>query len=139
MKNLRVVFLFVLGIFLFLNASAQHARTVKFFKGSYEELTTQAAAEEKLYIVFFTKNYCPACEKMKEDTFTDPDLVDLMTDLAYIYEAEMPEMDAVALAEQYNIQAYPTILIFNSRGTLIGKLVGGQSAAKLIEFLEKMT
>ncbi len=130
--------LFVFVCFLFINGVIYSQDEISFFKGSFEEMTSKAATESKCYIVFFTKEHCPPCDKMKEQTLSDPEVVTLVSEKTLMFEAEMPEFDAIDLAEKFQVTAYPTLLVFSPRGLKIGEMVGGQSATSLITFLEKL-
>ncbi len=130
--------LIVLGLFLLICNSISAQDEISFFKGSFEQMTAKAASENKCYIVFFTKEHCPPCDRMKEQTFADPEVVTLVTEKTLMYEAEMPEFDAIDLAEKFQVAAYPTLLVFSPRGLKIGEMIGGQSVTSLITFLEKL-
>lgn len=134
MKVLFLYIVFCIGIL----SSVKAQDEVRFFKGSYKDLTQQASKQEKIYILFFTKENCQPCERMKTETFTDPTLAELMTEKSLIYKAQLPDFDAYALAEEYHIVGYPTMLLFSPEGKLLGTLVGGQSASTLTNYLRSI-
>ncbi|MBX7241593.1 MAG: thioredoxin fold domain-containing protein [Bacteroidia bacterium] len=111
---------------------------IRFFKGSFDQMTSQALSEDKPYIVFFTKEHCPPCDRMKEQTFSDPEVITLLTEKTLIFEAEMPDFDAMDLIEKFQVVAYPTMLFFSPKGVKIGEMIGGQSTTSLVTFLEKL-
>ncbi len=111
---------------------------IRFFKGSFEQMTLKAASENKPYLVFFTKEHCLPCDRMKEQTFSDSEVITLLSEKTLILEAEMPDFDAMDLIEKFQVTAYPTLLVFSPRGLKIGEMIGGQSSASLITFLEKL-
>lgn len=137
---LSISFLFMLFLGVSLDARAQYSSDdeIRFFKGSFEDLTSSANQSRKSYIIFFTKDHCPPCERMKADVFTDPTVVELISKKSLIYEADIQDFDGMDLAERYEVNAYPTLLIFSPKGILMGQLIGGQSVVSLIAFLEKL-
>ncbi len=137
---MKAITFLVLNVILFLGgiSSVQAQDEVRFFKGSYNDLTQQASNQGKSYILFFTKENCPPCERMKEETFTDPALAELLMEKSLIYEAEIPDMEAYQLAIEYNVVGYPTMLLFSPSGVLLGRLVGGQSVTSLTDYILSM-
>lgn len=139
MKAIKFFVLYaVLFISIISSVKAQEDVEVRFFKGSYQDLTQQASNQGKSYILFFTKENCIPCEKMKEETFTDPDLAALLMEKTLIYEAEIPEMEAYELAIEYHVVGYPTMLLFSPSGVLLGRLEGGQSVRSLTDYILSM-
>lgn len=138
MKSLLHICLFWVIIVVSSFSSFAQDDELTFFKGSFDDLTGIADVNNKCYILFFTKDHCPPCDRMKEETFTDPTVVSLLQEKAIMFEADIQEFDGIALAEQFEVSAYPTLLIFSPKGVLIGKLIGGQSVISLISFLETL-
>ncbi len=138
MKAIKFFVLYIVFFMGVISSVAEQVDEVRFFKGSYKDLTERASNEGKSYIIFFTKENCPPCERMKEDTFTDPALAELIMEKSFIYEAEIPDVDAYALAGEYGVVGYPTMLLFSPSGVLLGRLVGGQSVDSLTEYILSM-
>ncbi len=135
---MRILHALVLGIlffaFTFVNAQSE----VQFFGGSFEEMTAQANTQNKCYMVFFAGESCIPCIKMKEDTFTDPELIHTTQEKVIMFEASMPNLDAFSLAQEYGVVSYPTLLVFSPKGVLIGKLSGVQTPAQLMAIINKL-
>ncbi|MFN0203938.1 MAG: thioredoxin family protein [Bacteroidia bacterium] len=137
MNKFLQLFLF-LFVFCVSASSIQAQSEVEFFDGSFEKMTAQAKTQNKHYMVFFTKDNCIPCIKMEEDTFTDPTLIKLAKEKLFVFEANMPETNAMSLAQEYGITAYPCLLIFSPEGNLTAKLLGFQSPQTLISITNRL-
>ena len=100
-------------------------------------MTTKASAENKAYVVFFTKEGCSPCERMKQQTLSDPEVVTLLNEKLLLYEAEYPAFEAIELSGKFEVKAFPTLLVFGPKGVKIGEMIGGQSATSLVTFFSK--
>lgn len=135
---MRFLHALVLGVLIFAFSVVNAQSEVQFFGGSFEEMTAQASTQNKCYMVFFSKDNCIPCIKMKEDTFTDPELIHASQEKVIMFEALMPNLDAFSLAQEYGVVSYPTLLVFSPKGVLIGKLSGVQTPAQLMNVIRKL-
>ncbi len=110
---------------------------VEFKSGSLENIQKLAAKEGKLYFVNFTASWCSPCKFMDDYTYTDPGLSYYVRQNYLATKVDIDAFDGVGYKQQYNIQAVPSILIFNSKGNLVGRYEESMSASKLIGVLKK--
>lgn len=94
----------------------------------------KAKAENKIVLLDFTgSDWCGWCKKLKADVFQKPEFVAfakanlVMVELDY--PRSTPQSDALkeanaALAKQYNIDGYPTLILLNGAGEQLDKTVG---------------
>lgn len=107
-----------------------------------EELIPQmqelAQSESKYFMIYLTTEYCPICLTMNESTWTSKELNNYLA-LNYLVQNVNAQLDfsGLELVEKYQVEYFPSILIFNSRGTMIRKLEGYQSADDLIKILKQ--
>ncbi len=106
-----------------------------FIQGNIESIQQQAAEEGKLYFLHFTAEYVMTCKWMKEETFTDPDLMNYLQDSYLALEIDVNEPDGMALQHQYGITQLPTLLVFSTRGQLLGERNGTVAAKELLAYL----
>ncbi len=93
----------------------------------------QAASESKLYFVDFDASYCATCRNMDQSTYMDPILAQYMDDNVVALRLDVQDFDGVMWSQQYDVEALPTMLVFNNKGKLVKRLVGYQSAADLLK------
>ena len=94
----------------------------------------KAKAENKIVFMDFTgSDWCGWCMKLKSDVFSQPQFVAfakanfVMVELDY--PRSKPQSDALkeanaALAKQYDISGYPTVILLNGAGDQVWKTVG---------------
>jgi thioredoxin-related protein len=94
----------------------------------------KAKAENKIVLLDFTgSDWCGWCMKLKADVFSQPDFISfakanlVMVELDY--PRSKPQDDALkqanaALAKQYEVDGYPTLILLNGAGEQLDKTVG---------------
>jgi len=96
-------------------------------------------AEDKtlpLLIDFYMFN-CPPCEMLERTTFRDPKIVELLKDrcIPVKINGEVETM----LRDHLRITSYPTLVLANAEGKILGTLVGGtEVSSKLLNSLEQI-
>lgn len=88
---------------------------------------TEALKNDKLILVDFWAPWCQPCKALEP-------IIAQVEELIPVYKCNIdlyPE-----LAQEYNIQKIPTILLLNSEGTEIARNSGLMTKTKLEEFIE---
>ena len=138
----------LLGVLSSLAIVAANAAELKWHT-SLPDAQAKAKAENKLVMMDFTgSDWCGWCIKLDKEIFSKPEfaayaeknlvLVELDFPRKKEQSAELKEANQ-ALAREYGIRGYPTIIVLNSGGEQVGKLgymKGGPEA--FIAELEKL-
>lgn len=116
------------------------------WRTDYKAALSEAQASGKPLVLFFTgSNWCPACQKLKQETINTKEFSDAVQDRYVFVELDFPkgkrqdpaiESQNRQLQSKYNIQAYPTLIIINPNEKFIGKVdyqTGGRKLANEIE------
>ena len=116
---------------------------------NYEQAQQEAKAGNKLLLLEFTgSDWCGWCIVLDKEVFSQPEFKDYASKNLVLVEADFPQRKKIApetkaqnerLAQQYQIEAFPTILVFNADGKVVGALgymPGGP--ATFIAQLEKL-
>ena len=109
----------------------------------------QAATENKtLFVNFSGSDWCIYCQLLDKEVLTKPAFLDyanknlVLVNLDFPHQKEQPPAERKRnkeLAEAYQIEGFPTVLLLNPQGKEIartGYLEGG--AAKYVKSLEKL-
>ena len=100
----------------------------------YNAALTQAKAQKKLVLLDFTgSDWCGYCKLLDKEVLSQQSFKDF-ADKNYIavtldYPHDTPQSDTVkqqndALAKQYNIEGFPTLIVLDANGKELGRQVG---------------
>jgi thioredoxin-related protein len=116
---------------------------------SYEQGQQEAKANNKLVLLDFTgSDWCGWCVLLDREVFSKPQFKEYASKNLVLVEVDFPKMKPmseaikaqnVRLAERYQIQAFPTIIVLNGEGQKVaelGYMQGGPDA--FIAVLEKL-
>jgi thioredoxin-related protein len=105
-----------------------------FTEGTFAEICAKAKKEKKNIFFDAYASWCGPCKLLKRDVFTTKTAGDFFNKKFINVAMDMEKGEGAALSPVFQITAYPTLLILNHKGEIIGRTMGYQSAEKLIEF-----
>jgi len=105
---------------------------VKFLSSDWSAAQQKAKTEKKLYFVDFDASYCASCRNMDESTYQDPVLASFMENNVVALRLDVQDFEGAMWSQNYEVEALPTMLIFNQDGKLVKRLVGYKNAKELI-------
>ncbi len=105
-----------------------------------------AAAKEKKQpvLAFFTgSDWCPYCIKMNKETLSTKEFKDFTKDkLVLLYldfpSAKEPTKEAVELKNRYGVEGFPTTMVLDAEGKVLGSMVGFVPAKTYIAQIQKI-
>lgn len=125
--------LWSLSMFLVLHLNTV-AQGIQFQNGSWKDIVALAKKENKLIFMDIFTEWCGPCKKMSSEIFTLKDVGDYYNKNFINYKIDAEKGEGLILAQQYNVQAYPTLIFINPKDeSIITKNLGGVDAALLIE------
>jgi protein disulfide-isomerase len=102
---------------------------------SWDEIVKQAESSSKPILLEFTgSDWCPPCMMMNKEVFSteefkkfaEADIVFVKLDFPRKKELPAAEQERNAdLAEKFGIEAFPTMIVFDSKGKELARKVGG--------------
>jgi thioredoxin-related protein len=123
----------IIPFFVLIAAFKPASTIVQFASANWESSKSRAMAEGKLYFVDFDASYCATCRNMDESTYMSERLANYISKNVVAVRVDVQDFDGVMWSQQYEVEALPTMLIFNERGELVKRLVGYKNADDLIE------
>lgn len=119
-------------------ALAQNDQGIKFEKGTFAEILAKAKAQKKLVFMDVYASWCGPCKRMVAEVFTQKKVGDYFnaTFVNAKFDAEVGE--GRTIAARYGVNAYPTFLLLNGDGKLVGKMVGGSPADEFIRQVKEL-
>lgn len=97
-----------------------------------------AEAQDMPVLAVFTADWCPPCQTLKSQVFTDETVrAELPGQVVPLY-VDMTERDAPlsGFAQQYGVSGIPTMLLLGSDGEVIDGRQGAMSASDFMAWLE---
>lgn len=98
---------------------------------SYEQARDAAAAEKKWLLVDFSAEWCQPCKHMDRTTWVAPEVVEWVNANAVAIQLDG---DHSAVAQEFYVQAYPTVIAFDGEFEL-DRISGARPAAALLSWL----
>jgi len=116
---------------------------------SYEEGQQDAKANNKLVLLDFTgSDWCGWCIMLEREVFSKPQFKEYASKNLVLVELDFPKrkpmpdaikVQNVKLARRYQVQGFPTIIVLNGDGQMVGELGYMEGGPEVfIEALEKL-
>ncbi len=115
--------------------AASAGRThIVFIEDSWTEALRQAKLQNKYIFVDAYATWCGYCKMLKAKTFTDERAAEFYNSNFVNVSIDMEKGQGPALAAQWQLRAYPTLIIFNQKGEPVLGNTGFLKADDLIRF-----
>ncbi|MEW6468629.1 MAG: thioredoxin family protein [Bacteroidota bacterium] len=120
----------ITGILLLIGASASaQNRSISFEQGSWKEILAKAAQANKPIFVDAYTTWCGPCKWLAKHVFTNDSAADFFNANFINVKIDMEKGEGLALAQQWQVSAYPTLLYFDSKGQMIHRACGADISA----------
>ena len=113
-----------------LNALAQ----TNFRPISFDEALKAAKQENKLVFIDFYTDWCGPCKKMAKEVFPQKMVGNFMNE-KFVNLKFNAEKEGKELAARYKVSAYPTFVILDTEGKVVGELKGSMDGQTFIQKL----
>jgi thioredoxin 1 len=107
---------------------------INFIENSWADALKLAAKQKKYIFVDAYATWCGPCKMLKATTFKNNRVADFYNDNFVNVAIDMEKGQGPALAAQWGLQAYPTMIIFDSKGKAVSGTVGYIRPNDLIKF-----
>lgn len=123
---------FKLLILVFLITTTGLFAQMKFVEGTWDEILSRAKAENQIVFVDAYAEWCGPCKMMARNVFTTAEVGDYYNRNFLNVKIDMEKGEGPAIANRYNVSAYPTFLFVDGNGNLVHRGIGSQSASDFI-------
>lgn len=77
--------------------------------------------------------WCGPCKWMAKNTFTDKSVGEFYNENFVNYKFDMEKGEGTAFANEFSVNAYPTLLYFHADGTVAHRTEGSEDASSFLE------
>ncbi|MXV15802.1 thioredoxin family protein [Hufsiella ginkgonis] len=130
MKSLFAIVLF----FVITALRPAEKPSIKFIENSWPTALAKAKAEHKYIFVDAYATWCGPCKLLKSTTFADPEAAAFFNANFVNVSIDMEKGEGPKLAERWQVEAYPTLIIFDPEGKPVLGTAGFMKAKELIRF-----
>ena len=106
---------------------------------SFDAAASKSTATGKPILIDFTADWCPPCQFMKYDVFLDDAVKTTLQDKVIPLRADVTSQSSngMPLAQRYDVQATPTLLVVDAQGNILARQVGAMSARDFNNWLSQ--
>ena len=112
--------------------SAQNNVGIRFADGSLKTILAKAKAADKYVFMDVYTTWCGPCKYMAANVFTDKNVGNYFNATFINAKFDAEKGEGIAIAQRYGVTAYPTFLLLDGDGNLVGKKIGGSPPAEFI-------
>ena len=114
------------------------AQGIKFVESNFKEALAQAEQEKKLLFMDCYTSWCGPCRLLANRVFINDSIGQFFNKHFVSLKVDMEKGEGPALARQYGVKAYPTLLFIDpSTQEIVSQVVGFRTVKALLEDAEK--
>jgi len=110
---------------------------MNFSEGKWKDIVALAQKNNKYIFVDAYATWCGPCKLLKSKTFKEKPVVDFYNKNFINVTIDMEKGEGEMLAEQWQIEAYPTLLFFSPEGKLVARELGFVEGKELVKIGKK--
>ena len=111
-------------------------QTVVFRDLSWEQVNLEASKENKFIFVDAYTKWCGWCKVMDKKLLKKEEVCNLLNDKFIAVKIDFEDSTGLTLAKKFRVWSFPTTLVFNPQGKLVGKFSGyTEDTKRYIDFL----
>jgi len=100
---------------------------------TYDQAVTLAKKNSQPIFVDVYAEWCAWCHVLDKEVYTDPKFITFMKGFVTLKADAEDNKDGTKLAEKYDIDGLPTLLVIDSSGNLLLKITGFRRANELVD------
>jgi len=134
---LSSIFVLMVATFTSVAQSNSTNKEITFVETSWPQALKRAAAQNKYIFVDAYATWCGPCKMLKATTFKNDKAAAFYNQNFVNVALDMEKGNNPQLAQAWGMRAYPTLIIFDSKGKIVLNTVGFITAKDLIRFGEE--
>lgn len=111
---------------------------IRFYKTELSNRLDSARSTERPVFIDFYTDWCGPCKMLDRDVFKDGRVAGYFNETFFNLKINAEKGEGIALAKQFGISAYPTLIFLDGHGMERKRITGFVSATKLRKAARKM-
>lgn len=107
---------------------------INFIENSWDLAVKKAKKEHKYIFVDVYAVWCGPCKLLKNTTFKDKKIANFFNQNFVNISIDAEKGEGIKLAERWEVEVYPTLLILDSDGVIVAQGQGYVEAKALLDF-----
>jgi protein disulfide-isomerase len=91
------------------------------FSGTVDQAIAEAKAKKKPLLIYWGAVWCPPCNELKSQVFSQPRFAELMQNIVAAH-VDGDSQDAQLWSDKFKASGYPTVLLFDLKGREVMRL-----------------
>jgi thiol-disulfide isomerase/thioredoxin len=117
---------------MLLVTSSAMAGEVEWTKDTYDDVVQRAGKEDRTILIDFYTTWCSPCKKLDDETWTNPAVLEFIEDMIPL-KLDSEKGEGIEISKRYRVAAWPTIMLVDSEGHEVDRIVGFVDADSLIQ------
>jgi len=123
-----------------IQSSSDEVKSVAdYWRSDLKTALAEAKSSNKMLILDFGAEWCPACKELEHITFKDPTVIEKLKNLIAVRidctKGRDPEIKAVQ--QEYAVNGLPTVIVLDSEGFELGRFVSFIQPKDFLKFLDQ--
>lgn len=108
------------------------------WRHDFDAAVSEAAQAGMPLLVDFTADWCPPCKEMAREVFPQADVIAAVTAGFVPVKVDLtnPGKAERKVADKYNVQAIPTLIVLTADGRVVKTQVGGLDRGQMLSWLK---
>ena len=134
----RIAFISFMVLLLSGNSTMAQETGTKFEHISFNEAIAKASASKKMIFIDCYTKWCAPCAKMATQIFPQEECANYFNPKFVCLKIDMEVGEGKELMKRFDVKAFPTFLILDSKGAELNRIVGGaENASSFIKRVEE--
>ena len=116
------------------NVQVKSEDGIQFIESNWSKALQEAKKQKKLIFLDAYTSWCGPCKMLKRNTFPDKAVGELFNKNFVNVAIDMEKGDGPAVAEKFQVNAYPTLIIADAEGNVVTYVKGYIGPDQLIAF-----
>ncbi len=106
---------------------------------TFNHALQEAQKEHKLIFMNVYATWCAPCKLLMKTTFTDDKVGSVFNKNFVNISIDAEKGEGIALAKKYKVQAHPLMLVLNSKGNVVKRILGYMTDEQLLAQVKGLT